>query len=244
MTRNGPGDRPHVEEAAPAVAPADPSGGRLQCRPRPPISSAAPPGLHQLDLERGRDVLLYVPARYRPDSPAPLAVLLHGAGGDARGGMNPLLGGADDAGLLLLAPGSRHATWDVIVGCFCPDVALIDRAMTYAFDHFSVDPTRLAIGGFSDGASYALSVGLTNGDLFTHIIAFSPGFAAPSDVVGKPDIFMSHGVHDRVLPVDRTSRLLHPRLIREGYHVRYEEFPGAHSVPADCARQALDWFTQ
>jgi len=34
--------------------------------------------------------------------------------------------------------------------------------------------------GFSDGASYALSVGITNGDLFTHVIAFSPGFVAPA----------------------------------------------------------------
>jgi phospholipase/carboxylesterase len=34
----------------------------------------------------------------------------------------------------------------------------------------------VALGGFSDGASYALSLDLTNGDLFASLIAFSPGF--------------------------------------------------------------------
>ncbi len=55
--------------------------------------------------------------------------------------------------------------------------------------------------GFSDGASYALSIGLTNGDLFTHVVAFSPGFASPVTYTGKPPVFVSHGTHDEVLPI-------------------------------------------
>lgn len=40
--------------------------------------------------------------------------------------------------------------------------------------------------GFSDGASYALSLGQPNADVFSHIIAFSPGFMrAPSLVSGS-----------------------------------------------------------
>ena len=34
-------------------------------------------------------------------------------------------------------------------------------------DHHAVDPARIAVAGFSDGASYALSLGLTNGTLLT-----------------------------------------------------------------------------
>jgi hypothetical protein len=56
-----------------------------------------------------------------------------------------------------------------------------------------VDPTRLAVGGFSDGTSYALSLGLTNGDLFSHVLAFSPGFAVPARRRGRPRLFLSHG---------------------------------------------------
>jgi predicted esterase len=202
----------------------------------------AAPGLHDLDVGAGRAALVFVPAEYRPEQPAPLVVLLHGAGGDARGGMAPLLRLADDAGVLLLAPASRGVTWDVIAGAFGPDVTAIDRGLDHVFGHYAVDAGRLAIGGFSDGASYALSVGLTNGDLFTHVIAFSPGFAAPGPRVGRPVIYLSHGVDDRVLPIDRTSRRLQPRLEHSGYDAHYEEFPGGHVVPGEHARRALEWF--
>ena len=40
-----------------------------------------------------------------------------------------------------------------------------------------IDPSRIAMAGFSDGASYSLSVGLANGDLFSAVFGFSPGLA-------------------------------------------------------------------
>jgi phospholipase/carboxylesterase len=89
----------------------------------------------------------------------------------------------------------------------------------------------VALGGFSDGASYALSLGLTNGDLFTHLIAFSPGFMAPGGEVGRPRCYVAHGTRDAVLPIDRCSRRLVPVLERAGYAVRYHEFDGPHTVP-------------
>jgi predicted esterase len=68
-------------------------------------------------------------------------------------------------------------------GSYGPDVDFINRSLQYVFDRYTVDPARLGIAGFSDGASYALSLGLPNGDLFSHIIAFSPGFMRPPSVV-------------------------------------------------------------
>jgi len=91
--------------------------------------------------------------------------------------------------MLLLAIDSRQKTWDIILGGYGSDIAFIDTALKHTFNCIAVDPTRIAIEGFSDGASYALSVGITNGDLFTHIIAFSPGFMAPADQRGKPRLF-------------------------------------------------------
>jgi predicted esterase len=115
------------------------------------------------------------------EQPAPLVVMLHGAGGDAHGGLKLLMPLADAAGLILLAPASRQKTWDIIFGNqYGWDIALIETALEQVFSRYAIDQNRLAIGGFSDGASYALSVGITNGDLFTHVIAFSPGFMAPS----------------------------------------------------------------
>lgn len=216
--------------------------GRLRAQPGTPRATEGPVGLHPLGVSLGHDGVLYVPPSYRPDHPAPLAVMLHGAGGSARHGLDLLRPLADEANLILVAPGSQGPTWDVIVEDFGPDVRAIDEALAHTFQHYAVDPARVAIGGFSDGASYALSLGLGNGDLFRHIIAFSPGFAVPPRQLGTPRIFMSHGTQDRVLPIDRCSRRLVRVFERAGYDVNYREFEGPHVVPEQMMREAVRWW--
>jgi predicted esterase len=105
------------------------------------------------------------------------------------------------------------------MGGYGPDVEFIDRALDWAFNRLTLDTRRLAITGFSDGASYALSLGITNGDLFMRVIAFSPGFMAPATRRGKPQVFVSHGTRDRVLPIKRCSRRIVPQLDHAGYRV-------------------------
>lgn len=220
----------------------DEADGRLLARPEQP-SGTITPGLHRLALGEGRDALLSVPAGYRrPDHPAPFILSLHGAGGNATSGLYPLGDLVDDAGLILLSPGAHGRTWDVILDGFGPDIAVIDRALQAAFDRCAVDSRRVGVAGFSDGASYALSISLANGDLFPGVLAFSPGFAAPAAQRGKPRFFISHGTKDNVLPIDHTSRRIVPHLKHAGYDVRYREFDGGHTIPRNIAREGLSWF--
>lgn len=225
--------------ARPAVS------ARLAARPLsvPPGAPGPLPGLHRIGVGSGRPSLLYTPPGLDPETPAPLAVLCHGAGSDAPAGLSLLRHLADEAGTILLAPASRAPTWDVIAGGYGPDVATIDAALERVFAGYAVDPARVALGGFSDGASYALSLGLSNGTLVTHLIAFSPGFAAPAAREGTPRVFMSHGTDDRVLPIDRCSRRLAPALRAAGHDVTYEEFAGGHVVPSALAARAVEWLT-
>jgi len=196
-------------------------------------------------LGAARESYLYVPVGYRAERRAPLVLLLHGAGGHARQGLELLRNLADATGIILLAPASRERTWDLLVGRrYGPDATMIDRALEQTFTRYAIDPARLAIGGFSDGASYALSLGITNGDLFTHVLAFSPGFMAPGGRRGSPRVFVSHGARDTVLPIERCSRRIVPQLERSDYEVRYREFEGGHTIPPEIALEAIHWFTQ
>ncbi|MGH2448873.1 MAG: alpha/beta hydrolase [Chloroflexota bacterium] len=222
------------------LSPNEAAEGRLVAGPVRPVGSA-PVGLQRLGLSTGRDGLLYVPQSYSAESPSPLALMLHGAGGDARGALQPFLTRADQFGMVLLAPDSRQSTWDVLRGGFGPDVTFINRALDETFTQYAIDPHHVLIEGFSDGASYALSLGLTNGDFFGGIAAFSPGFMAPSQARGKPRVFISHGTGDRTLAIETTSREIVPQLRRAGYDVRYVEFQGPHTVPPAIALQALEW---
>jgi len=216
------------------------AGGRLAARPRKP-SGTITPGEQPLALGDGRDGLLYVPAGYAADKPAPIVLMLHGAAGSARGALRPFRELADDAGLVLLAPESRGPTWDAIRGDYNTDIAFIDRALESVFKRVAIDPARLTIEGFSDGATYAIGVGLTNGDLFQRIIAFSPGFILPVDPHAKPRVFVSHGTRDQVLPIDQCSRRIVPELQRARYNVVYREFDGPHAVPPEMAKEAIAW---
>jgi phospholipase/carboxylesterase len=218
--------------------------GRLTIRPTNQTDKIIKPGRHSLSFEDGREALLYVPAGYKSETPAPFALMLHGAGGNAEHGIRLLESLADEFGIILLAPKSFYGTWDVIADEYGADVEFINRALAQAFELCLLDENRLAVGGFSDGASYALSLGLTNGDLFSHIVAFSPGFMAPTRQAGTPRIYISHGADDRVLPIERCSRRIVPQLQRAKYDVTYKEFDGQHTIPPDIVRQAVDWFTK
>lgn len=221
----------------------DRAPSQLGARPRAHASGAAlGAGLRDLGLGRRRDGVLYVPPGLRADHPAPLVVSLHGAGGRGSSAASAgLVQAADRWGAVLLAPDSRGPTWDVLMGGFGPDVAFIDAALEQVFAEVAVDPRRVVLSGFSDGASYALSLGVGNGDLFSHVVAFSPGFMAPDAARGTPPVFISHGTRDTVLDVDRCSRALVPILQMAGYDVTYAEFEGGHEIPPATLLRAVEW---
>jgi predicted esterase len=204
-------------------------------------NSSQPPGLREIAVEGAAPALLYVPSGAALDKAMPLVVMLHGAGGTARHSIDLIRTDADRLGFIILAPASRGPSWDIIARrAFGEDVESINQALGEVFGQYAVDPERLAIAGFSDGASYALSLGLANGQLFDHVIAFSPGFMAPPRQEGSPKVFISHGVQDQVLPISRCSRRIVPQLKAAGYAVTYREFAGGHTVPEELSRRAFE----
>jgi phospholipase/carboxylesterase len=225
------------DEAERPRAPEQPSAGavqgRLSARPAGTVHDEGATGLRRLGSAQ-----LYVP----PGEGAKTLVLgLHGAGSSPEEPLALFRPHADRAALIVLAPKSKGPTWDIAGGGFGPDVAAIDELLELVFAEYEIDD--VAVAGFSDGASYALSLGLTNGDLFRSVIGFSPGFIAFGQQNGTPRLFISHGTRDSILPIGRTSRRGVPRLRAAGYPVKYREFEGDHEVPPAIVREAVAWLS-
>jgi predicted esterase len=216
----------------------------LKSRPGIP-SEKAPTGIQPLELSFGRDGFMYVPPTYSPDKASPLLILCHGAGHDSHEWTRtPLPELFNKDAIVAIMPDSRQMTWDMIYGDYGPDVRFIDEAMALAFRRCRIDPRRIALGGFSDGATYALSLGITNANLFSTILAFSPGFVRPAAKTGKPRIFIGHGTRDEVLPIELTSREIVAALEEKNYPVHFEEFDGPHTVTTEEAKHAIAWFME
>ena len=127
-------------------------------------------------LEFGdRYSLIYVPAAFRADVPMPLMMFLHGTSGKATYVIQGWKALAEKRGFILLAPESEVPTWHLNQLPAGDDAVLLDSALAHVFARATIDPRHLVIAGKSDGASTAMSVGLANGDLFSHVMMFSGG---------------------------------------------------------------------
>lgn len=239
--------------AAPAgAAPAAPAAAAA---PVSPIL-AARPGAAADSLPAGitkfaDDAIAYRPPTLAP-GPHPLIVLLHGAGQSADELIPVFRSEADKRGLILLAPKSAGDTWDLIASAarfhgkapkngelpeFGPDVARIDAALAAVFKQAAIDPKHIVLAGFSDGAGYALSLGLANPTLFHGVLAFAPGMMiAPGRVSLAQRLFIAHGRADRVIPIRVSRDGLAPALAAAGMTMQYRDFVGDHEVN----RKALD----
>lgn len=210
---------------------------RFKARPGKPTQTVKP-GIQPLGLAQGKDGAFSVPKDYDPAEPVPLVMMLHGARGRADW-YNLFIRMANDAGIAAVTPDARQQTWDFDLKRYGTDLAFLDRVLEHVFARVNVDPRHVGIAGFSDGASYALSAGLANGDLFTHVMAFSPGFLVPVPRVGRPAVWISHGTRDEVLPFENTRGQIVPQLERWGYKVSFRKFDGPHEVTTDLFKDSF-----
>ncbi|WP_265920050.1 alpha/beta hydrolase [Cupriavidus nantongensis] len=217
--------------------------GRLSFTPAEAEHPPLPPGRHPITLAEGRHAVLLVPEGIEADAPVPLMVMFHGAGGFPEKVLPHLEAHAQRHRFLVLAPHSLYPTWDIVIGGNGPDLQRLHQALAAVTSRYRIDPRRLAFAGFSDGASYALSLGLTNGDIASHVIAFSGGFMSVFMQTGIPKVFVAHGLADEQLPV-ASGRAHAARLRAAGYDVEYVEFDGPHVIHAPVVERAIDFFLQ
>ena len=159
-----------------------------------------------------------------------LLLVLHGSGASAADALRDFRGAWSTPGLILLAPAARGSNWSFERGRG-DDLSTVDHALTQAFARCPVDESHVGIAGVSEGATAALSLGITNGRLFRAIVALSPGRIDPQRRVGKPRIYVADGMRGVV-----------SELRSEGYDVTFRGFAGGHAVPSSVSRAAVSWF--
>jgi predicted esterase len=188
-----------------------------------------------------RDGLLYVPDGYRPGVPMPIVVWLHGFGGSGGVGRSTSAF-ADEFGAIILAPDSRGLTWGQSAPGFDADVRYIGAAFRDVTARLDVDATRVALAGVSDGATYALCMGVAYGDTFNHVMVFAEGALQPFRWQGAPRVFIGHGTRDAQMPIEQTSHRTVPVLRARGIDVTLREFDGGHGAPPSVVREGFEWF--
>ena len=208
---------------------------RLTARPGPGGPSCTP-GAYTLRLGPWQTAVMRVTAGRA--GARPLLLSLHGAGGTSDDGLWAFRAALTSPGMVLVAPQAQSRAWNPFFG---PDLTTVDRALKRAFARCRIDPRRIAIGGFSDGAGNALTLGLVNGDLFRAVIALAPGALIAEKTVGKPRVFVAHGRSDTTIPI-RASDAIVRELRAARYPVTYRKFAGGHEVPDAISKAAVSWF--
>jgi len=207
-----------------------------------PSLAPLPPGRHALPFAEGREAVLVVPEGLEAGQPVPLLVMFHGAGGEANKVLPHLVRHARARRFLLLAPQSMFPTWDIVIGGHGPDLERLEAALQQVAAHFPIDAGHIAFAGFSDGGSYALSVGLSNGDVVSHVIGLSAGFMNTFTRHGAPRVFLAHGRADTQLPFATSAGPHAQRLLAEGTDLTLLPFDGDHLIVPWVVERAIAFF--
>ena len=188
-----------------------------------------------------------------PGAPPPAVVVLHGRGADERD-LLPIAGHFPDelAVVSLRAPDRLMGgyTWyelDMSAGGlhqsqpdpdgFRRSLDLVAESVGAALDAYDLDPDRLGLMGFSQGAIMTCSLLLEAPDRYAWIAALHGYLAAahadlePEDVAGTP-VFVAAGTADQLIPAARAEAAA-DRLEELGCAVTFETYPTGHGVGPD-----------
>ena len=186
------------------------------------------------------------------DEPGGALVLFHGRGADEQDLLGLLdaldperqLDGFCPRGPLSLPPGGAH--WYAVPRVGYPDPATFAQGYASACGFVdSLTHTRIVLGGFSQGAVIALSVGLGLGRPRPAAVIVFSGFVPEVEgwSLGEgpwPPIAIGHGTFDPVIPVE-LAHLSRDRLVAAGAQVLYRESPMVHAIDPQFVAELGPW---
>lgn len=191
----------------------------------------------------------------------PLLLLLHGLGADENDlfGLAPFM----DERFFIVSPRAPHtlpyggfAWFELIIGPdgigvsvkqFEQSRVLILKFIDELIAEHKLDPKRVFLCGFSQGAMMSLSAFLSEPQKFAAVVAMS-GRAMPEMLPDAEDfdtlkdfpVFVTHGTYDQVLPVDN-GRVTKEILSALPVDLEYKEYPMAHEISQESLQDVANW---
>jgi phospholipase/carboxylesterase len=193
-----------------------------------------------------------------PGSLVPGLLMLHGRGADEADLMG--LESALDTRLTIISPrapyrlGPGYAWYDMFqIGSPDPETMAVSMGELREFldgmlPTYNIDPQRLYLLGFSQGAILSAALALTMPERIAGVTMHS-GYVPtnvglelqPEAIKGKP-FFLAHGKYDDVIPVT-FGRDAEEYLTEAGARVTYQEYPIGHSISEESLYDLSEWLT-
>lgn len=202
-----------------------------------------------------------------PDEPAegaaPAVVVIHGRGANERD-LLPIAERLPDSLHVLsvrapdrlqggytwydldLSAGGLHASQPDEEG-FRRSLDLLHEFVDWAIDSYDLDPDRMGLLGFSQGAITSLSALIERPERYSWVVALHGYLAASHEeraenAAGKP-VFVGAGESDQIIPVDRAERAA--SLLREaGADVRFERYRVGHGTTPEEIEDVAEWVNE
>jgi phospholipase/carboxylesterase len=208
---------------------------------------SSPVGFVNIEQGRARAVLL-TPSEIDPARRYPLFTVFHGAGRQDEMLVKACRDQPDLRQAFFLVPRSVDPTWDLIVGGERNDLDFLEYAYDLIYRRYPIDVSRQVAIGYSDGASYALSVCLSNPRIFESALCWAAGFVAIDRTSWKPDdpkprFYLEYGTHDELFPFEQIAVPMRDNLRSAGYEVEFSVDQGGRHWPSGSFQgEALDWY--
>jgi phospholipase/carboxylesterase len=208
---------------------------------------ASPTGFVQIEQREGRAVLL-TPEVIDPDRRYPLITVFHGAGRHEEHFVKACRGEPERCDALFLIPRSIGPTWDLIADRGEVDLEFLEYAWDLIYRRYPVDRERQVLVGYSDGASYALSMALSNPGFFDAALCWAAGFvvvdrSAIPHPGSKARLYLEYGTHDPLFSFEQIAVPMRDNLRKAGYDVTFSVDEGGRHWPSGTfQREALDWY--
>ena len=110
----------------------------------------------------------------------------------------------------------------------------------------NLNPNKVNLLGFSQGAALSIYSGLKNFNLFNSVVAlcgFFPVKEMKEDLrVGSKNLnlFLANGILDQIVPI-HLGQSTRDDLLKLGLELDYHEYDCEHTISNDCLQDLLDW---